>query len=243
LHDSGFLIEIESGSLRLTGKNKGGQETWNTALTLQQQAVTDARGGGAEAVADPAALQWAGRITAAVYVAMPRVHIHLRLFGSMTLHFRILDDGPDIQSITAELKVSYPVLRAHLPFWVRSKLKEHDACGAPQVDESEEDMSTKLRWGSAAAAVTKPGAGDKPLTLFDSTRFKQRVQASWSDEAHDAPLLNVTGALTLTFPCAESHKSEAERKCKKWDKGRGLDSFPFQFNLSTSVKRVTHLNS
>jgi len=128
LHDSGFLVEIESGSLRLTGKNKGGQETWNTALTLQQQAVTDAAGGGAEAVADPAALQWAGRITAAVYVAMPRVHADMRLFGSMTLQFRILDDGPDIQSITAELKagpghssppdsslVVYRCTRAHSP--------------------------------------------------------------------------------------------------------------------------------
>ena len=127
---SGFLVEIESGSLRLTGKNAN-QDTWNTVLTLQQQTVSS--GDKAEAVAEPGTLQWAGKITAKVYVAMPRVHGNLRLFGAMTLKFRIMDDGPEIQSITAELEASYPVLRGDLPFWLRAKLKEHDACGAPEV--------------------------------------------------------------------------------------------------------------
>jgi len=213
VEESGFLVEIKSGSLRLTGKNPN-EDTWNNVLTHQQQSVSS--GDQAEAVSDPGTLQWAGKITAEVYVAMPHVHGNLRLFGVMKLQFRIMDDGPDIQFITAELEMSYPVLRRDLPFWLRSRFQEHDACGAPEVDESKEDMRTKLQKGGALD-VKKPADGDKPLTLFDSSRFKDRVQSSWSEEAHDEPLMAVAGSLTLTYPCAEAMKGKADLKCKKWE--------------------------
>jgi len=47
-----------------------------------------------------------------------------------------MEDGPEIKSITAELEVSYPVLRGDLPPWLSAKLEEHDACGAPEVGPS-----------------------------------------------------------------------------------------------------------
>ena len=82
-----------------------------------------------------------------------------------------------------------------------------------EADASKDDMHTKVTQGGALD-VKKPGDGDKPLTLFDSSRFKDRVQSSWAEEAHDEPLLAVAGSLTLTYPCAEDMKAEKDRKCK-----------------------------
>ena len=72
IDESGFLIEIESASLRLTGTNSGTEDTWNQILMLQKQAVEDAKNG-LEAVTDPIELQWDGEIEGLVYVAVPKV--------------------------------------------------------------------------------------------------------------------------------------------------------------------------
>ena len=117
----------------------------------------------------------------------------------MKLQFVLEERGVEIKSITAELQVSYPVLRKDLPSWLRMRFRAHEECaGANSTD--------------AAAA-----ADDTPLTLFDSSRFTQRVQGKTEEDDENAPLMKVKGTLNLTYPCAESMKSEEDKKCKEWD--------------------------
>ena len=194
---SGFLIEIESGSLKLTGTNPN-LDTWNTVLTLEKQSAT--KGEEADDMMDPGSLQWAGEIAASVYVAVPRVHGNLRLFGAMTLTFQMMEDGPEIQSITAELEVSYPMPRGDLPSWLSAKLEEHDACGALEVGPGTNFLkcpSTHLRTLVYSVKCRPPDI----LNPFSAGPYDASKEDNNSTDVE--PLLNVIGSLTLTYPCKE----------------------------------------